>query len=63
MMEEIQKQFDISEYSVTQTTLEQIFNNFAQADLKSKGRGRASTARRATKKGKEELRESNVSLQ
>lgn len=29
MMEDIQKQFDISEYSITQTTLEQIFNNFA----------------------------------
>lgn len=29
MMEDIQKEFDISEYSVTQTTLEQIFNNFA----------------------------------
>jgi len=29
LMEDIQAQFDISEYSVAQTTLEQIFNNFA----------------------------------
>jgi hypothetical protein len=29
MMEEIQNEYDISEYSVAQTTLEQIFNNFA----------------------------------
>jgi hypothetical protein len=29
MMEDIQKNFQISEYSVQQTTLEQIFNNFA----------------------------------
>lgn len=29
MMEDIQAQYDVSEYSVTQTTLEQIFNAFA----------------------------------
>lgn len=29
MMEDIQNQFNISEYSVAQTTLEQIFNMFA----------------------------------
>jgi hypothetical protein len=30
LMEDIQNQFDISEYSVNQTTLEQIFNMFAK---------------------------------
>ena len=51
MMEDIQKQFDISEYSVTQTTLEQIFNNFALEAEQEDGRERKSTkkARRSTK--------------
>ena len=31
MMEEIKKQFEIQEYSATQTSLEQIFNIFARA--------------------------------
>ena len=30
MMEDIKGEFQISEYSVSQTTLEQIFNNFAK---------------------------------
>jgi len=30
MMEDIKAEYQISEYSVSQTTLEQIFNNFAQ---------------------------------
>ena len=51
MMEDIQKQFDISEYSVTQTTLEQIFNNFALEAEQEEGRERRSTfKRRSTKK-------------
>lgn len=29
MMEDIQNEYSITEYSVIQTTLEQIFNNFA----------------------------------
>lgn len=37
LMEDIQKQFDISEYSVTQTTLEQIFNMFAKEAEKEAG--------------------------
>jgi hypothetical protein len=32
LMEGLQNQFNISEYSVTQTTLEQIFNKFAQSE-------------------------------
>ncbi len=40
-MEEIQAKFNISEYSVAQTTLEQIFNMFAmEADQKSKNNKR-----------------------
>jgi len=30
MMEDIKAEYQISEHSVSQTTLEQIFNNFAQ---------------------------------
>lgn len=30
LMEDIKQEYEISEYSVTQTTLEQIFNNFAR---------------------------------
>jgi hypothetical protein len=30
MMEDIKSEYSISEYSVSQTTLEQIFNNFAK---------------------------------
>ena len=30
LMEDIKDEFSISEYSVSQTTLEQIFNNFAR---------------------------------
>ena len=30
MMEQVKNQYSISEYSVCQTTLEQIFNNFAK---------------------------------
>jgi hypothetical protein len=29
-MEDIKAEFDVSEYSVCQTSLEQIFNNFAK---------------------------------
>lgn len=41
MMEDIQKPFNISEYSVTQTTLEQIFNSFAMEDQKKKANTKA----------------------
>merc|ERR1712025_350442 len=41
MMEDIQGQYNISEYSVAQTTLEQIFNNFAlKAEQEQGGPGR-----------------------
>lgn len=43
LMEDIQVQFDISEYSIAQTTLEQIFNNFAAEADKDKGTNRKST--------------------
>ena len=39
MMEDIQVQYDISEYQVTQTTLEQIFNNFALEAERADGKG------------------------
>lgn len=34
MMEDLKQQYDISEYSVEQTSLEQIFNEFAQSKSK-----------------------------
>jgi hypothetical protein len=41
MMEDSQANFNISEYSVAQTTLEQIFNQFAmEADQKNKNNKR-----------------------
>jgi len=47
MMEDIQTTYEISEYSVAQTTLEQIFNNFAiEAEQKAGKKGRGSTRRR-----------------
>ena len=51
MMEEIQGQFEISEYSVAQTTLEQIFNNFAHEaeSLRGVGRRNSSVKRRSRK--------------
>jgi hypothetical protein len=55
-MEDIQSKFSISEYSVAQTTLEQIFNNFALMADNAKGKRkqslsvkRKSTAERKTK--------------
>lgn len=40
VMEDMQHQFDISEYSVAQTTLEQIFNNFAKEDYGKRNNNR-----------------------
>jgi len=51
-MEDIQDQFEISEYSVAQTTLEQIFNNFAMEHELAQGRGRKKNLRRSSKAGK-----------
>ena len=49
MMEDIQEQFDISEYSVAQTTLEQIFNNFALEAERAEGKGgKRNTLRKRT---------------
>lgn len=56
MMEDIQQQYDISEYSVTQTTLEQIFNNFAIEAERNQGkkeRGSTALRRRSTKKNRD----------
>jgi hypothetical protein len=46
MMEELQPRFFISEYSVAQTTLEQIFNNFAIMAENDRGEGKKHTIRR-----------------
>jgi len=40
MMEDISQEFAISEYSIAQTTLEQIFNNFAIAADQAKGKSK-----------------------
>lgn len=55
MMEEIQEQFEISEYSVAQTTLEQIFNNFAHEAESQRGVAgrRNSTMKRRSRKQSE----------
>lgn len=45
MMEEIKKQFEIQEYSATQTSLEQIFNIFARA-AKDKPRNQVDQAKK-----------------
>jgi hypothetical protein len=50
-MEDIKEEFEISEYSVTQTTLEQIFNNFAKEAEYGTTR-RSSHVRRSTQKKK-----------
>lgn len=46
MMEDIQDNFSISEYQVTQTTLEQIFNNFAAEAEKIGGKDRKRSVKR-----------------
>lgn len=49
LMEDIQQPYDISEYSVTQTTLEQIFNMFAkQAEIDAGGIDRKKSLRRSS---------------
>ena len=52
MMEDIQVQFDISEYSVAQTTLEQIFNNFALQAEEDDGKVRRGSSFRKRKSSK-----------
>lgn len=53
LMEDIQGQFEISEYSVAQTTLEQIFINFAlEAEQKAGKKARGSTKRRKSSASK-----------
>lgn len=51
LMEDIKQEFEISEYSVTQTTLEQIFNNFAREAEYGTTR-RSTHVRRSTQKKK-----------
>jgi len=46
MMEDIKAEYQISEYSVSQTTLEQIFNNFAQEAEKGNARKRTTVKRK-----------------
>jgi len=55
MMEDIQAKYHISEYSVAQTTLEQIFNNFAlKAEQEQGGYARRRySQRRSSKKNKD----------
>jgi len=50
MMEDIQGQYDISEYSVAQTTLEQIFNNFALEGERAAGKADRRKSSRHKKK-------------
>lgn len=45
MMEDIQVEYDISEYAIAQTTLEQIFNNFALEAESERGMERKSSVR------------------
>lgn len=52
MMEDIKPQFEVSEYQVSQTTLEQIFNNFAQMGEQSSPLNRKHSVRR---RGKQSL--------
>ena len=49
LMEDIKAKYSISEYSVSQTTLEQIFNNFAKEAESNNARKRTTVAQ---KKGK-----------
>ena len=50
LVEEHKATYEVSEYSVAQTTLEQIFNNFAQAgEQAARPRRKHSLARRSTK--------------
>lgn len=47
MMEDIKDKYDINEYQVSQTTLEQIFNNFAaMGQDESKNQNRKKTLKR-----------------
>ena len=52
MMEDLKLQYDINEYQVSQTTLEQIFNNFAKmGDFTNPMKRKHSMKRRSTKQG------------
>jgi len=48
LMEDVKGDFQVSEYSVSQTTLEQIFNNFAKEAEKGNARRRTTVTRRKT---------------
>lgn len=50
LMEDIQSKTAVSEYSVAQTTLEQIFNTFALQAERDAGKARRRSSRRASKK-------------
>jgi len=50
MMEDLKESYDINEYQVSQTTLEQIFNNFAKmGDVTNPTNRKISLKRRSTK--------------
>lgn len=50
MMEDLKGEYDINEYQVSQTTLEQIFNNFAKmGELTNPMKRKHSMRRRSTK--------------
>jgi hypothetical protein len=46
MMEDLKESYDISEYQVSQTTLEQIFNNFAKMGEQTNPNNRKVTLKR-----------------
>ena len=51
LMEDVQEQYEVSEYQVAQTTLEQIFNNFAtMGDNDNPQARKKSMRKRSTKK-------------
>ncbi len=49
LMEDIKNDYDFSEYQVSQTTLEQIFNNFAKEAEKGTEQRRGTVHRRSIK--------------
>lgn len=49
MMEDIKDKYEVSEYQVSQTSLEQIFNNFAAQGSDNQSRMQKSLKRRSTR--------------
>ena len=63
LVEENKAEFEVSEYSVAQTTLEQIFNNFAaSAELKQQFKKRNSVRRSNSASGNQIIQEGGNSI-